>query len=150
MMLVKDTMRETILKQKEAKNLTWDALATQVGKSPVYTAMLCYGYGQATEAEADALVKALDLSTNIRDDLLKAPDRRPAQPWPPTDPFVYRFYEVVLLYAPVFKDICHEMFGDGIMSAIDMSIDLDKVKGDEGEDRVVFSLNGKWLTYKKF
>lgn len=91
-------MRETILKQKEAKGLTWESLATQVGKSPVYTAMLCYGYGQATEEEADALVKALDLSAHIRDGLIKAPDRRPVQPWPPTDPFVYRFYEVVLLY----------------------------------------------------
>lgn len=149
-MLHKENMRNVILNQKEVKGLSWEDIASQIGKSPVYAAMLCYGYGQATEAEADSLTKALDLPADIRGDLIKAPDRRPTGPWPPTDPFIYRFYEVVLLYAPVFKDVCHEMFGDGIMSAIDMTIDLKKVKGEEGDDRVELILNGKWLQFKKF
>lgn len=150
MMLDKGPMREAILKQKEAKGLTWETLASDVGKNPVYVAMLCYGYGQATDAEANSLAKALELPSDIRNALTLAPDRRPAGPWPPTDPFVYRFYEVVLLYAPVFKDVCHEIFGDGIMSAIDMSIDLKKVQGEEGDERVELTLIGKWLRYKKF
>src|SRR6266850_196068 len=60
--------------------------------------------------------------------LKKAPHRTPAQPWPPTDPFIYRFFEIVMLYGPVFKDIAHEMFGDGIMSAIDMGVDIKNVE----------------------
>src|SRR5262245_47308779 len=76
--------------------------------------------------------------------------RAPAQPWPPTDPFIYRFYEVVMLYGPVFKDVAHELFGDGIMSAIDMSVDIQKVEDPAGVARMVLTLNGKWLQYKKF
>jgi cyanate lyase len=82
--------------------------------------------------------------------LMKAPHRAPAQPWPPTDPFIYRLYEVVLLYGPVFKDVAHEMFGDGIMSAIDMSVDICKVEEPAGVPRMELALTGKWLQYKKF
>lgn len=149
-MLHKENMRNVILKQKEAKNLTWDDIAAAINRSPVYAAMLCYGYGQADDQEADALAQLLELSPEVRNDLTKAPDRRPAGPWPPTDPFIYRLYEVVMLYGPVLKDVCHEMFGDGIMSAIDMSLDVQKVQGETGDERVVLSLNGKWLRYKKF
>lgn len=143
-------LRQAILERKDTKGLSWDQVAAAIDKSPVYTAMLCYGYGQATPEEAAALGKALELSADEQKALMEAPYRDPAQPWPPTDPFVYRFYEVVLLYGPVFKDICHEMFGDGIMSAIDMTVDINKVKGAEGEDRAQIILNGKWLKYKKY
>ncbi|GAF25263.1 cyanate lyase [Moorella thermoacetica Y72] len=74
---------------------------------------------------------------------------RNVQPWPPTDPFVYRFYEVVMLYGPVIKDVAHEMFGDGIMSAIDMKLDLKKVE-EHGAERAEFTFNGKWLPYRRF
>ena len=82
--------------------------------------------------------------------LTKAPHRTPAQPWPPTDPFIYRLYEIVLLYGPAFKDVAHEMFGDGIMSAIDMTVDIRKVEDPPGVPRMALTLNGKWLQYKKF
>ncbi len=59
-------------------------------------------------------------------------------------------YEAVMLYGPAFKDVAHEMFGDGIMSAIDMSVDIDKVEDPPGVPRMVLKLNGKWLQYKKF
>ena len=72
------------------------------------------------------------------------------QPWPPTDPFIYRLYEMVMLYGPVFKDVAHELFGDGIMSAIDMSVDIQKIEDPPGTPRMVVTLNGKWLGYKKF
>ena len=64
-------------------------------------------------------------------------------------PFIYRLYECVMLYGPVFKDVAHELFGDGIMSAIDMSVDIRKVE-EGGVKRMVLTLNGKWLEYKKF
>jgi cyanate lyase len=143
-------LRIQALDAKAALGLTWEALAARIGRSPVYTAILVYGYGQATEAEADGLIAALALPPETKRAWMSAPDRTPAQPWPPTDPFVYRLYEMVMLYGPAFKDLAHEMFGDGIMSAIDMSVDIGKVEDPPGVPRMVLTLNGKWLTYKKF
>ena len=112
--------------------------------------MLVYGYGQATDDEAAQLARALELPSDAQAALTQVPHRTPAQPWPPTDPFIYRLYEVVLLYGPVFKDVAHELFGDGIMSAIDMSVDIRKVEDPPGVARMELALNGKWLQYKKF
>jgi cyanate lyase len=145
----REKIRELALRCKEERGLTWEQIGQQIGRSPVYAAMLAYGYGQATKEEAEALAKALDLPDEASASMTKAPARVPAQPWPPTDPFIYRFYEVVMLYGPVFKDVAHELFGDGIMSAIDMSVDIRKTEED-GAERVSITLNGKWLRYKKF
>jgi cyanate lyase len=146
----REPLRAQALEAKAKLGLTWGALGEQIGHSPVYTAMLVYGYGQATEAEADRLIAALGLSPETKRAWMSAPHRTPAQPWPPTDPFIYRLYEAVMLYGPVFKDVAHEMFGDGIMSAIDMSVDIAKVEDPSGVPRMALTLNGKWLTYKKF
>lgn len=148
--LNKEVVRDMLLQAKDSKSLTWPQLAGRLGRSPVYTAMLVYGYGQATAEEADALLTALDLPLEIKPVLMKVPHRQPAQPWPPTDPFVYRFYEAIMLYGPVYKDVAHEIFGDGIMSAIDMSVDIQKIEEHAGVPRMVVTLNGKWLQYKKF
>lgn len=139
-----------LLQAKDSKAMSWPQLSAKLCRSPVYTAMLVYGYGQATAEEADALLQALDLPLEIRHVLMKVPHRIPAQPWPPTDPFVYRFYEAIMLYGPVYKDVAHEIFGDGIMSAIDMSVDIQKIEDPVGVPRMVVTLNGKWLQYKKF
>jgi cyanate lyase len=149
-MLTREEIRTAALDYKERKKITWPQVGETIGRNPVYAAMLVYGYGQATEAEASGLVQILGLSPEAKAVLMKAPHRTPAQPWPPTDPFIYRFYEVVMLYGPVFKDVAHEMFGDGIMSAIDMSVDVRKVEDPAGVPRMVITLNGKWLQYKKF
>ena len=148
--LNKENVRDMLLQAKDSKSLSWPQLAAQIGRSPVYTAMLVYGYGQTTAEEADVLLKALDLPVEIKAVLMKIPYRQPAQPWPPTDPFVYRFYEAIILYGPVYKDVAHEIFGDGIMSAIDMSVDIQKIEDPVGVPRMVVTLNGKWLQYKKF
>jgi cyanate lyase len=145
----KERVKLAALQAKRQRDLTWEQLGKALGRSPVYTAMLVYGYGAATSEESEALVKTLGLKSEDKSMLQEVPHRTPAQPWPPTDPFIYRLYEAVMLYGPVLKDVAHEIFGDGIMSAIDMSILLDKVK-DEGNDRMVLTLNGKWLRYKKF
>ena len=148
-MLTREEIRTLGLEGKEKLGLTWPKIAAAIGRSPVYAAMLVYGYGQATPEEADGLIKALGLPEKAKAALVKAPHRTPAQPWPPTDPFIYRLYEVVMLYGPVLKDVAHEIFGDGIMSAIDMSVDIKKVE-EAGVARMVLDLNGKWLYYKKF
>jgi cyanate lyase len=149
-MLTREDVRRLALDAKARLGLIWPQLGEAVGRSPVYAALLVYGYGQATQEEAEALARALDLPEEVKGVLRQAPHRTPAQPWPPTDPFVYRLYEVVLLYGPVFKDVAHELFGDGIMSAIDMAVDIRKVEDPPGVPRMVLSLDGKWLKYKKF
>jgi cyanate lyase len=149
-MLARDDVRRLALEGKDRLSLTWPQLGKAIGRSPVYAALLVYGYGQATAEEAAGLAKALGLSQEAQAALQKAPHRTPAQPWPPTDPFIYRLYEVVMLYGPAFKDVAHELFGDGIMSAIDMSVDIQKVEDPAGVPRMVLTLNGKWLQYKKF
>ena len=149
-MLTREELRKVALDHKEQRNLTWTKVGESIGRNPVYAAMLVYGYGQATAEEADGLVKLLSLPDGARATLMKAPHRQPAQPWPPTDPFIYRLYEIVMLYGPIFKDVAHELFGDGIMSAIDMSVDLKKVEDPPGVPRMTLNFNGKWLHYKKF
>jgi cyanate lyase len=149
-MLTREEVRRLALEAKGRLGLTWPLLGAAIGRSPVYAALLVYGYGQATEEEAEALARILALPEEAKEALRQAPHRTPAQPWPPTDPFIYRLYEVVLLYGPVFKDLAHELFGDGIMSAIDLAVDIRKIEDPAGVPRMVLSLDGKWLQYKKF
>ena len=149
-MLTREQVAKMALESKERLGLKWPQIGEAIGRNPVYAAMLVYGYGQCNSEEAQGLVKTLSLPDEAKAVLQKAPFRAPAQPWPPTDPFVYRFYEIVLLYGPVFKDVAHEIFCDVIMSAIDMSVDIKKVEDPAGVPRMVLNLNGKWLQYKKF
>ncbi len=149
-MMTREEVRELALEAKDRLGLTWPQLGQALGRSPVYAAFLVYGYGQASAEEAERLGRILALPAEAQAALRKAPHRVPAQPWPPTDPFIYRLYEAVMLYGPAFKDVAHELFGDGIMSAIDMSVDIQKVEEPAGGPRMVLTLNGKWLPYKKF
>src|SRR5262245_12450262 len=105
----REELREAALAAKAERGLSWSALAETMGRSPVYTAMLVYGYGQATESEADVLTTTLGLEEGAKRTLTSVPNRVPAQTWPPTDPFIYRFYEAVMLYGPVWKDVAHEL-----------------------------------------
>ena len=83
-------VREAALEAKEGKGLTWRQVGEAIGRSPVYAAMLDYGYGPAAADEASGLARLLALPQGAERALRKAPSREPAQPWPPTDPFVYR------------------------------------------------------------
>lgn len=148
--LDKDQVRDLILVAKEEKGLTWEEIGKKLGRTSVGAATICYGYGAVEEAEADAVVGLFGLPPEAKKALMKAPHRKPVQPWPPTDPFVYRFYEIVLLYGPVWKDVCHEMFGDGIISAIDCFFDIQKVIDEQGVARAKFIFQGKWLVYRKY
>jgi cyanate lyase len=149
-MLTREDVRRLALEAKGRLGLTWSQLGEAAGRSPVYAALLVYGYGQATPEEAEALTRDLDLPEEAKGVLRQAPHRTPAQPWPPTDPFIYRLYEVVMLYGPAFKDVAHELFGDGIMSAIDLAVEIRRTEDPPGVPRMVLSLDGKWLQYKKF
>lgn len=147
--LTKEEIRKAALEAKHKKGLKWEQIGKEIGRNAVGAATIVYGYGAAKEDEADKLVRLLDLPAGAKEGLVAAPYRVPAQPWPPTDPFVYRFYEAVMLYGPVWKDVCHEIFGDGIISAIDCWFDIKKVE-EAGIARAEFTFNGKWLVYRKF
>jgi cyanate lyase len=145
----KEYLRELILDAKERKGMTWEQVGQKLGRNAVGAATICYGYGACEEEEADNIIALFDLPLEAKIGLMKAPHRIPAQPWPPTDPVLYRFYEALMLYGPAWKEVCHEIFGDGIISAIDASFDIEK-KVVDGINRAVFTFEGKWLVYKKF
>src|SRR5438128_965491 len=97
-MLTREDIRRLALENKDRLGLTWAQVGKAIGRSPVYAAIVVYGYGQATGEDAAGLARTLELPADAKVVLHKAPHRSPAQPWPPTDPFIYRLYEVVMLY----------------------------------------------------
>jgi cyanate lyase len=130
------------------KKLTYRELANLVGRSPVYLAAVLHGQQRLKPAEAEKLVAALGGGAESLAALTAYPVRTE---FPiTTDPFKYRLLEIVGVYGDALRSMANEMFGDGIMSAIDFTLDLEKVTGAAGEDRVKITMNGKWLPYKQF
>ncbi|QWK20395.1 MAG: cyanase [Hydrogenobacter thermophilus] len=142
-------LSKKLLAKKKELGLRWEDIARALNKSETYCCMLFYGYSQADEQELEALSDLLKIPKHELEDLKDAPLRTPQHPVPPMDPFIYRLYEMVVLYGIALKDLAHEIFGDGIMSAIDVKIDLKKVVEDNN-DRMLLVINGKWLKYRKF
>jgi cyanate lyase len=147
----KATMTRTILAAKKEKGLTWKALGSLVGLSEMGLASCCYGESSMTVEAAEGLCKALDLSADVRDALVEFPTKGNSLGGKlvPTDPLMYRFYEILCVYGTSLKDVIQENFGDGIMSAIDFTIDVRKEPDPKG-DRVVVTMNGKFLPYRRF
>ena len=142
------TLKETIKSKRIANKVKIEDLAKAVGKSPTFVAAALNGNHRLTPEEAETVGKMLDLDKDSAMSLCKFPIR---SDFPnTTDPFKYRLYEVIGVYGDALREMANEMFGDGIMSAIDFSIDMEKVKGSQGEDRCKITLNGKWLEYKTF
>lgn len=144
----KQTMREIILAAKLEKKLKWQDIANAAGISAEYVVSACLGMNHLEAKEADAIADALD----VGDAVSLALQQFPYKSWEqtiPTDPVIYRLYEIVGVYGETFKELVHEKFGDGIMSAIDFSMDIKKQEDPKG-DRVVLTLNGKFLPYKSW
>ncbi|NIR58531.1 MAG: cyanase [Gammaproteobacteria bacterium] len=140
------TMTEHIIEAKQKKGLTWEAIAGEVGMSPEWTTSACLGMNSMPADRAQALGRCLDLSDEVVAEL----QRCPLKVWDqtvPTDPLIYRMYEIMGVYGSTVKELIHEKFGDGIMSAIDFTISVDKKEDPKG-DRVVITLDGKFLPYK--
>jgi len=137
---------ELIAEAKRKKKLSWEAIAAGISMSPVWTTSVCLGMNSAPAEKAKALCDLLGLSNEAVDALMECPSKT----WDeaiPQDPLIYRLYEMVGVYGPTMKAIIHEKFGDGIMSAIDFSMTIDKEENPKG-DRVVVTMNGKFLPYK--
>ena len=144
--LSKEEMTAMILAAKHARKLTWEGIGKAVGKSPVWTTSACLGMNSAPAEAADAICRTLDLPSEVSEALQAFPTKEWDQAVP-TDPLIYRLYEVVGVYGLTLKEVIQEKFGDGIMSAIDFSMEVDKVEDPKG-DRVILTLNGKFLPYK--
>ena len=144
----KAEMKEAILQAKFEKGLKWSAIAKAAGLSAEYACSACLGMNHLEKKQADAVAKLLGLDKEVSTALQRFPHKTWNQAIP-TDPVIYRWYEIVGVYGETIKELIHEKFGDGIMSAIDFTMEIDKQEDPKG-DRVVVKLNGKFLPYKSW
>jgi cyanate lyase len=144
----KADMKEAILDAKATKGLKWEEIAKAAGLAPEYVCSACLGMNHLDAQQADAVAELLGLGMEVSIALQRFPHKTWSQTIP-TDPVIYRWYEIVGVYGETIKELIHEKFGDGIMSAIDFTMDIDKQEDPKG-DRVVVTLNGKFLPYKSW
>lgn len=144
----KQQMTDAIVTAKVAKGLTWEKIAEDIKVSPVWLTSACLGMNSATKEQAEAIADYLGLNEEIA----AALQAYPTKEWDkavPQDPLIYRLYEIIGVYGPTLKEVIQEKFGDGIMSAIDFSMEVGKEENSKG-DRVVVTMNGKFLPYKSW
>jgi cyanate lyase len=139
------TYSRTLFEAKATKGLSFERIATELGRGEVAVAALFYGQAQASPEDIDKLSTVL----GVPKDQLQAtmggfPDRGRAGPMPPVEPLIYRLYEVVQNYGYAFKAIMNEKFGDGIMSAIAFSSKVEKEVDADGVAWVNITMRGKW------
>lgn len=144
--MTRDEITTAIVAARLAKGLTWQQLADAVDKPVVWTTAALLGQHPIPPALGEVLAELLGLSPDVVPVLAAVPMRGQALQVP-TDPTIYRLYEAVQVYGPAIKELIHEQFGDGIMSAINFSVDIAK-KPHPGGDRVVITLDGKFLSYE--
>jgi cyanate lyase len=144
----KKAMCSAVLEAKRKQGVSWASLSEAVGMAEVYVASCVYGENSMRPEVAAKLCKALSLGEDVAEALTAFPLKGQSLGQSiPTDPLVYRFYEIMQVYGMAMKDVIQEKFGDGIMSAIDFELDIEKETNPKG-DRVVVTLNGKFLPYK--
>ena len=148
-MLTRRAATERILEAKKAKNLTFEAIAKAVGRHKVWVTAALMGQGTMSKEEAARAVEVLGLGPDVATALQEMPTKGSLDSTVPVDPLIYRFHEITQVYGTTLKAIIHEMFGDGIMSAIDFELDVQKKEDPKG-DRVIVTMNGKFLPYKKW
>ena len=140
---------ELVVMQRIRKGLTWATIAKTVGESKEWTTAALLGQMQMTKEQAEAAGNLLDLPPYAVLLLQQVPYKGSLPTAVPTDPLIYRFYELVSVYGTTFKELIHEEFGDGIMSAIDFKMDLTREADPKG-DRVKIVMSGKYLQYKTY
>jgi cyanate lyase len=144
----KHEMKEAILAAKKEKGLSWAAIADAAKLAPEYVTSACLGMNHLEKENADPVAEILGLGSDLSSALQDFPNKKWDQ-MVPTDPVIYRWYEIVGVYGETIKELIHEKFGDGIMSAIDFTMNIDKQEDPKG-DRVVVTLHGKFLPYKSW
>ena len=146
----RDELTRKILAAKRAKSLSWKTIVAEIGtKSPVYVTAALLGQMKLGKDEAEKAARLLELSPDEARLLQEIPYRGSLPAAVPTDPLVYRFYELVQVYGTTWKELIQEEFGDGIMSAIDFDMTIERQPDPKG-DRVKLTLSGKFLPYKEY
>jgi len=140
---------EKIIATKVAKGLKWGDVAAKVGLSKEWTTAACLGQMTLTPQQAGVVGEIFGLSDAEQKWLMVVPYKGSLPTQVPADPLIYRFYELVSVYGTTFKELIHEEFGDGIMSAIDFKMDLQREPNPAG-DRVSITMSGKFLPYKTY
>ncbi|MHA6804643.1 cyanase [Salinifilum ghardaiensis] len=138
---------EAVLEAKRAKKLSFSGIAEELGTDRVWTTAALLGQHPFDGNTARRLQSLLDLPEDAVAVLTEIPARGSFDQLPPTDPTLYRLYEALQVYGPAVKELIHEDFGDGIMSAITFRADVQRVDAEEGP-RVQITLDGKFLPYK--
>lgn len=140
---------EKIIATKVAKGLKWADVAREVGLSKEWVTAACLGQMTLDAGQAAVIARLFDLSEAEARWLQVVPYKGSLPTSVPTDPLIYRFHELVSVYGTTFKELIHEEFGDGIMSAIDFRMDLQREPDPKG-DRVSITMSGKFLPYKTY
>lgn len=140
---------QKLLAAKKAQGVTFADLEKRLGRDEVWISAVIYRQASASEDEASKLVHALGLEPQMAAELTEFPVKGGLDPVIPTDPLIYRFYEIMQVYGMPLKAVIHEKFGDGIMSAIDFTLEVEKEEDPKGV-RVKVVMSGKFLPYKKW
>lgn len=148
-MMSRAEVTELIVTRRLEKKLSWAAIAEAVGQSKEWTTAALLGQMTLTEEQAQAAARLLDLPADAVVQLQVVPYKGSLPTTVPTDPLIYRFYELINVYGTTFKALINEEFGDGIMSAIDFKMDLTREADPKG-DRVQIVMSGKFLPYKTY
>jgi cyanate lyase len=138
-----------ILNTKTAKGIKWREVAAKVGLSKEWVTAACLGQMTLSTDQAALVGEIFELTAEERQWLSVVPYKGSLPTSVPTDPLIYRFYELVNVYGTTFKELIHEEFGDGIMSAIDFKMDITREPDPKG-DRVQIHMSGKFLPYKTY
>ena len=149
MPMKREDVTDLILFRRVKLGIKWADVAKKVGESKEWVTAACMGQMQMTKKQAEAVGKLFDLPEDAVLLLQTVPYKGSLPTAVPTDPLIYRWYEIVSVYGTTIKELIHEEFGDGIMSAIDFSMDIERQPDPKG-DRVKVVLSGKFLPYKTY
>jgi cyanate lyase len=148
--MTRDELTHKIIAAKRAKGMTWKSIVGEIGGgSAVYLTAALMGQMKLRPDQAERAAKLLALDTEEQSLLQEVPYRGSLPAMPPSDPLIYRFYELVQVYGTTWKELIQEEFGDGIMSAIDFEMSIERQPDPKG-DRVKLTLSGKFLPYKEY
>ncbi|MFK4464619.1 cyanate lyase [Bacillus sp. RC252] len=140
---------QKIMEAKIAKGLTWDQISKVSENSETWVVTALLGQATMTRPEAEKIGKLLELDEEVVQALTVVPLRGQVMQMPPTDPILYRLYEMMLQYAPTLRELILEKAGEGVMSAINFNLGVDTQEDPKGGDpRIVITLNGKFLPFR--
>ena len=148
-MMNRDIVTQKIVAAKVKDGLKWADIAKTIGQSKEWVTAACLGQMTFTKEQAEAAGKLFHLTDEEMAWLQIVPYKGSLPSAVPTDPLIYRWYEIVSVYGTTIKELIHEEFGDGIMSSIDFSMDIQREADPKG-DRVNVVLSGKYLSYKTY